>query len=82
MSFELLRSIGAAPVAGLVGSINDGVGLGAALTGICTGSFRYAAVLRGYAKKEVERATAIGFFLGLTVSPVLVATVAAIERYS
>jgi hypothetical protein len=82
MSSELLRSLGTVPVAGLVGNINDGVGLGAALTGIATGSLRYAAVLRGSARKAVERATAIGFFLGLTVSPMLVATVAVFQRYS
>lgn len=34
-------------------------------TGVLGGAARYAAVLSGRSEQEVERATAIGFFVGL-----------------
>jgi hypothetical protein len=39
----------------------------AAVTGLCGGSTRYAAVLARQDRDTVERATAIGFFFGIVL---------------
>jgi hypothetical protein len=46
-------------------ALSDAAALVALATGIIGGAARYAAVLNGRSDQEVERATAIGFFVGL-----------------
>jgi hypothetical protein len=41
------------------------------LTGLCGGAARYGAVLASRADREVERATAFGFFLGFALGLVV-----------
>lgn len=55
------------------GDINDYLGVAVATTGLFVGVFRYGMVWRGGTKAKVERATAIGFFLGLIASAVGIA---------
>lgn len=46
-------------------TLSGAAALVALATGVIGGAARYAAVLDGRAEHEVERATAIGFFVGL-----------------
>jgi hypothetical protein len=46
-------------------ALSSAAALIALATGVLGGAARYAAVLDGRSEREVERATAIGFFVGL-----------------
>ena len=46
-------------------ALSSAAALVAITTGVIGGTARYAAVLEGRSEHEVERATAIGFFVGL-----------------
>jgi hypothetical protein len=46
-------------------TLSSAAALVALATGVIGGAARYAAVLGGRSENEVERATAIGFFVGL-----------------
>jgi hypothetical protein len=48
--------------------VNDYLGLAVAITGLFVGVARYGAVLQGLPRAKVERATGVGFFIGLLVS--------------
>jgi len=48
--------------------VNDYLGVAVAVTGLTVGAIRYWTVLRGASKRQVEYATAIGFFAGLVLS--------------
>jgi len=68
-----LTTVVAAALGFVVGAISakglsDVLGLFALVTGLSVGFARYLAVLRGNSKKEIERATAYGFFYGLGAS--------------
>jgi hypothetical protein len=57
------------PIAGiLIETLSDAAAVVVAVTGIFGGSSRYAAVLAGWDKDKVERATANGFFFGLCLA--------------
>jgi hypothetical protein len=49
----------------LTEALSGAAAFAALITGLIGGAARYAAVLSGRTEQEVERATAIGFFLGL-----------------
>jgi hypothetical protein len=53
--------------------VNDYLSLAVAITGLFVGVSRYGAVLQGASKPRVERATGIGFFVGLVVSAIVIA---------
>jgi ribosomal protein S18 acetylase RimI-like enzyme len=46
-------------------ALSGAAALVALATGVMGGAARYAAVLHGRSENEVEKATAIGFFVGL-----------------
>jgi hypothetical protein len=57
------------PFGGIFTEALSGLAAFAALaTGLIGGTARYAAVLSGRTEHEIERATAIGFFVGLGVA--------------
>lgn len=59
-----------------VGDVNDVLGVAAAVTGLSVGLVRYATVLRGESKKQVDHKTAAGFFFGLFTSAVVIVSLA------
>jgi hypothetical protein len=52
----------------LTKSLPDAAAVLAAVTGLCGGASRYAAVLARQDRDTVERATATGFFFGLVLA--------------
>lgn len=58
----------AIPFGGIVSSVNHVLGFAAVVTATLTGAARYAAVLTDFDKRQVERATAYGFYLGVLFS--------------
>jgi hypothetical protein len=56
--------------------VNDYLGVAVAITGLFVGVSRYGAVLQGASKPGVERATGVGFFVGLLVSAIVIAYLA------
>jgi len=51
----------------LTKTLPDAAAVLAAITGLCGGATRYAAVLARQGRDTVERATAVGFFFGLVL---------------
>lgn len=61
------------PIAGiLTEAFSDAAAVVVAVTGFFGGASRYAAVLAGWEKDKVERATANGFFFGLCLAVICV----------
>lgn len=58
-------------IGGIVSSVSSILGFAAVVTAAAAGATRYGAVLAGSDKDGVERATAIGFYLGVAVSILL-----------
>jgi hypothetical protein len=57
------------PIAGiLTDTLSDAAAVVVAVTGLFGGASRYAAVLAGWGKDKIERATANGFFFGLCLA--------------
>jgi hypothetical protein len=55
-------------IGGIVSGVNHVLSFTAVVTAAVTGTARYAVVLSGAGARLVERATALGFFLGIPIT--------------